>query len=160
MFQQQFTFINIFLSWIPCYSGLRFRNASIYNIRNQHSNLVVPYCMTSNNNILFLSLFSVNIFRPSLNILHHCLTVLDSLHFDFKEREIYSGFPQHSCFCVKKADKSANSVAGGNINRTTHYNSVETRTNITWPVMWWFTMLQVMYAIRMRELSPAPILLA
>jgi hypothetical protein len=57
-----------------------------------------------------------------------CTTL--SLHFGRKAHIIQYGFPQHSCFSVKKAENSANFAAVRVINQTTHHNyPVETRTN-------------------------------
>jgi hypothetical protein len=87
---------------------------------------------------------SWTIVRPSLNILHHCLRFLHSLHLGRKPpRIIHDVFPHQSCFLAWRMQTTARiaqlavlSIAGHII---TH--SVETRTN----TMWWFTREWVMW---------------
>jgi hypothetical protein len=71
-------------------------------------------------------------------------------------------FSSTHAFSVKKVDNSVNFAAGGIINRRTHHNSLCRDKNkhlMTSYVMVYKVMSRVMLS-RMRELSPAPTLVA
>jgi hypothetical protein len=133
-----------------------FTNSLVNTLKN-----IITHCRWSPTS----SLFIVNIGSPThlWTVYTIVLQLFHSFHFGRKPpRTIRVGFPQHSCFSVKKAGNSANFKAGslsiaGHI--TTHI--VETRANTRRPVMWWFTRQWVMWRyLCMHELSPACTLVA
>jgi hypothetical protein len=77
-------------------------------------------------------------------------------------RLIHDEFPEHSRFCVKKSDSSANFAAGGIISSRTHDNLVcrdKNKLYVTSYVMVYKAVSHVTLP-RMREPSPDPILFA
>jgi hypothetical protein len=77
---------------------------------------------------------------PSLNIPLHRLTVLSLGTFWPQTAHSSRRIPYHLCFSLTNADNNPNFAARGiTIHKTLITHSVETRTNITWPVMWWYT---------------------
>jgi hypothetical protein len=77
-------------------------------------------------------------------------------------RVIHNGFPHHSCFSVKKADKNANFTADGIISSGTHHNSLFRDKNKHYMASYMVVYKAMSHVTlpRMRELSLAPTLVA